>query len=98
MQPSNGGLTVFFDARSGEDLSRFFEHVEQYELREANTLSLRRRGQNRRYYKVVRVEPGFHTRVVVRRVVLHPWDILQLAIIAALCWYLFDTITPFFLD
>lgn len=97
MHPPHGGLTIFYDIKSGEDLSRFFEHVEQHELREGNTVSIRRRGQSRRYYTIVRVEPGFHPRVFVRRIVLHPWDILQLVIIAALCWYLFDTIIPFLL-
>jgi hypothetical protein len=44
MQPPYGGLAIFYDARTGEDLSHLFDHVEPYELREGNTLSVRRRG------------------------------------------------------
>lgn len=97
MHPPHGGFTIFYDDKTGEDLSHLFEDVELYELRKGNSISVRRRGQNRRYYRIVRVEPGFHTRVFVRRIVLHPRDIVQLAIIAGLCWFLFDMLVPFFL-
>jgi hypothetical protein len=44
------------------------------------------------------MEPGFHTKVYVRRIWLHPMDIFQLVIIAVLCWLLFEMLVPFFLE
>ncbi|TVM17419.1 hypothetical protein DPQ33_09620 [Oceanidesulfovibrio indonesiensis] len=97
------GVPGMFDGGSefcdtgGRDLSELFQHVKEKDLWRGNLLSSRRKGESRLYYRIVGVDHGMYTKVTVRRIWLHPFDILQLIVIGGLCMYIFDKLVPFFM-
>ncbi|QJT08604.1 hypothetical protein [Oceanidesulfovibrio marinus] len=91
-----GGQPEFCDTR-GHDLSELFNNVKEKELWTGNLLSARRKGESRLYYRVVHVDHGLFTRVTVRRIWVHPFDVIQLMAIAGLCSYICNKLVPFFM-
>ncbi len=92
----SSGVVFFYDARTGQDVTELFDEVERHELKPGGSIRVRKRNKSKATYRIQDVQDGFHTKVTVRRVVVHPLDILQLIIIALLCYFVFEAFAVIF--
>ncbi len=86
---------VYLDAHTEQLMEGDFPQKTPDQLRQGMSLRVRIRGKGHLYFRVVRLEKGFVTRVYLKRIYIHYMDVLKLLLILALGKLVFQVYVDF---